>query len=119
MSSSFIANAASLAIRIFVFRLHEIVKQHVFVRVADFTRHFCGFIYVAQHIGRRVRSHLDQSMIVKIFAYLHDGFASQNAVFFLNLSARVAVFYQNPHHIATWCFAQFVFFGYGLFDFIF
>ena len=108
-----------VVVAVVVIRLQEVVQHDVFICVADFPRHFCRFIYVAQHVGRGIRPHFDQSVIVQIFAYIHYGLASQNAVFFLYASPGVAVFYQYPYHIATRGFAEFIFFSYGLFDFIF
>lgn len=101
-----------------IIRFYEVVQHDVLVCVDDFACHFCGFVYVTQHIGRRIRPHFNESMVVQIFAYFHDGLALQNAAFFLNATAGVTVFYQNPHHIATGCLAEFVFFGDGLFYFV-
>jgi len=116
---SCIMHHASCCGGVIVVRLHEVVQHDVLVRVVYFSGHFCRFVYVAQHIGRRIGPHLDQSMIVKIFAYLHNGLAPQCTVFFLNATARVAVFYKNSNHIAPRRFAELIFFGYGLFYFVF
>ena len=95
------------------------MQHDVFVCVVYFSGHFGRFVYVAQHIWWRIGTHLDQSMIVKIFAYLHNGLASQCAVLFLNATARVAVLYKNSNHIAVCRSAELIFFGYGLFYFVF
>jgi hypothetical protein len=54
-----INNNSKFITHLVLFGLHEIVKQNVFIRVADFARHFCRFINIAQHIGRCVRPHFD------------------------------------------------------------
>jgi hypothetical protein len=100
-------------------RFEEVVQQHVLVCVTDFARHFRGFVYVAQHIGRRIRPHLDQPAIMQVFAYFHDGLAPQNSVLFLNATAGVTVFYHNTHHVAIRCSSELVFFGDGLFYFVY
>jgi len=95
------------------------VQHDVFVCVVHVPGHFCGFVYVAEHVGGCVGPHLDHSMIVKIFAYLHNGLASQCAVLLLNATARVAVLYKNSNHIAACRSAELIFFGYCLFYFVF